>query len=81
MARIDAKLTVVRSTFFHKKSFGGYCEPYVGQVVSFVCEEGPKGPAAVRVNEEEGGTAVDGAPVENERDRETGTVKVRPTLM
>lgn len=81
MARIDAKLTVVRSAFFHKKSFGGYCEPYADQVVSFVCEEGPKGAAAVHIKEEEGGTAVDGAPVESERDREMGTVKVRPTLM
>ena len=63
------------SAFFHKKALGGYGEPYVGQAVSFVLEEGPKGAAATKVQEEEGGVAVE-APVEDEGQREMGTVKV-----
>ena len=39
---------------FHKKSFDGSDAPYVGQTVSLVVEEGPKGAAAVRVKEEVG---------------------------
>ena len=76
MALIVTKLTAPYSAFFHKKSFGGYGEPYVGQVVSFVFEEGPKGAAATKVQEEEGGVAVEGGSVEDEAQREMGTVKV-----
>lgn len=61
--------------FFHKKSFDGYDEPYVGQVVSFVLAEGPKGTAATKVQQEEGGMANGGTPVEDEGEREMGTVK------
>ena len=64
------------SAFFHKNSFGGYGEPYVGQVVSFVFEEGPKGAAASKVQEEEGGLAVEGDSVDDEAQREMGTIKV-----
>ena len=67
------ELTVSRSAFFHKKAFGASNEPYVGQTVSFVFEEGPKGAAATNVKEEEGGVAVE----EDEGLREMGTVKVR----
>ena len=70
------KLTAPHSAFFHKKSFSGASEPYTGQVVSFVFEEGPKGAAATKVQEEEGGVAVDGDSVEDEAQREMGTVKV-----
>ena len=73
---IVTKLTAPNSAFFHKKSFGGYGEPYVGQVVSFVFEEGPKGAAATKVQEEEGGLAVEENSVEDEAQREMGTVKV-----
>ena len=76
MALVVTKLTAPRSAFFHKKSFSGYSEPYAGQTVSFVFEEGPKGAAATKVQEEEGGVAVDGGPVEDEAQREMGTVKV-----
>ena len=72
------KLTAYRSAFFHKKSFGGNGEPYVGQAVSFVFEEGPKGAAATKVKEEEGGIA---APVEDEGVREMGTAKVCITVI
>ena len=67
------KLIIIsfRSAFFHKRSFGGYDEPYVGQAVSFVCGEGPKGAAATKVQVEEGGH-----PVEDDREREMGTVQV-----
>lgn len=61
--------------FFHKKSFDGYNEPFFGQAVSFVFEEGPKGPAATKVKEEEGSIAIGEAPFEDEREREMGTVK------
>lgn len=67
-------LTVYRSAFFHKKSFAGSDEPYVGQAVSFVFEEGPKGAAAGKVKEEEGCLA---DKEENEGEREMGKVKVR----
>ena len=73
LASSDTNLTKFHSAFFHKKSFGGYSEPYTGQAVSFVFEEGPKGAAATNVKEEEGGMA---APVEDEGIREMGTVKV-----
>lgn len=73
---IVIKLTTFHSAFFHKKSFGGYSEPYVGQVVSFVFEEGPKGAAATKVQEEEGGVAAEDGPVDDEAQREMGTVKV-----
>lgn len=76
---IDAKLIPFCSAFFHKKSFDGYNEPFVGQAVSFVLEEGPKGAAATKVKEEEGGVAIEGAAVEDEGEREMGTVKVRLT--
>ena len=77
MALIATKLTAPYSAFFHKKSFNGYGEPYAGQTVSFVYEEGPKGAAATKVQEEEGGlAAVDDGPVEDEAQREMGTVKV-----
>lgn len=69
----DQTLTVYRSAFFHKKSFTGSDEPYVGQNVSFVFEEGPKGAAAVKVKEEEGGIA---EPEEEQGEREMGKVKV-----
>ena len=69
----ETDLTVLRSAFFHKKSFPGSNEPYVGQAVSFVFEEGPKGAAAVKVKEEEGGVA---EAVEEEGEREMGKVKV-----
>ena len=69
----ESDLTVHRSAFFHKKSFPGSNEPYVGQAVSFVYEEGPKGAAAVKVKEEEGGFA---EVVEEEGEREMGKVKV-----
>ena len=69
----ETNLTVYRSVFFHKKSFLGTNDPYVGQAVSFVFEEGPKGAAAVKVQEEEGGVA---EAVEEEGERETGKVKV-----
>lgn len=68
-------MTAYRSAFFHKKSFSGSSDPYVGQAVSFVFEEGPKGAAATTVKEEEGGMAVETA-VEDEGVREMGTVKV-----
>ena len=45
-------------------------------MVSFVFEEGPKGAAATNVQEEEGGVAVEGGSVEDEAQREMGTVKV-----
>lgn len=70
------RLTAFRSAFFHKKSFGGYEEPYVGQSVSFVFEEGPKGAAATKVKEEEGGMPFEEAPFQEEGEREMGTVKV-----
>lgn len=71
----DTKLTAYRSAFFHKKSFTGSSDPYVGQAVSFVFEEGPKGAAATKVKEEEDGMAVE-TPAEDEGLREMGTVKV-----
>lgn len=73
LALFDKNLITSHSAFFHKKSFGGYSEPYAGQAVSFVFEEGPKGAAATDVKEEEGGIA---APAEDEGVREMGTVKV-----
>lgn len=76
LALVITKLTAFRSAFFHKKSFDGYDEPYVGQVVSFVLAEGPKGTAATKVQQEEGGMANGGTPVEDEGEREMGTVKV-----
>ncbi len=75
-ALLDTKLIAFYSAFFHKKSFGGYDEPHVGQVVSFIFEEGPKGAAATKVKEEEGGMATEEAPVEDDQQREMGTVKV-----
>ena len=66
-------LTIYRSAFFHKKSFAGRDEPHVGQFVSFVFEDGPKGAAAVKVKEEEGGVV---ETVEDEGEREMGKVKV-----
>ena len=45
-------------------------------MVSFVFEEGPKGAAATKVQEEEGGVVVEGDSVEDEAQREIGTVKV-----
>lgn len=74
----DTWLMPSHSAFFHKKSFGGLGEPYTGQAVSFVFEEGPKGAAATEVKEEEGGIA---APAEDEGIREMGTVKVRITWL
>ena len=62
-----------RSVFSHKKSFVDSNELYVGQAVSLVFEEGPKGAAAAKVKEEEGGGI---APVEEEGEREMGKVKV-----
>lgn len=50
-------------------------------MVSFIFEEGPKGAAATQVKEEEGGIAVDEALVEDDVEREMGTVKVRLTAM
>ena len=61
------------SAFFHKKSFSGSDEPYVGQAVSFVFEEGPKGAAAVKVKVEEGGVP---EAEEDVGEREMGKVKV-----
>ena len=69
----EADLTIHRSAFFHKKSFLDTNEPYVGQAVSFIFEEGPKGAAAVKVKEEEGGVA---EVIEEEGEREMGKVKV-----
>ena len=66
------KLNVYRSLFFHKKSYAGENEPYVGQAVSYLIEAGLKGAAAVNVKEEEGGVAE----VEDEEEREMGKVKV-----
>ena len=66
---------VYPSAFFHKKSFIGSGEPYSGQVVSFVFEEGSKGAAAVQVKEEEGDIAVE-QDAEEEEEREMGKVKV-----
>ncbi len=51
----------------------GTDEPYVGQAVSFIFEEGVKGAAAVKVKEEEGGVA---EKEEEEEEREMGKVKV-----
>lgn len=76
LALLDTKADAFRSAFFHNKSFGGYEEPYVGQTVSFVFEEGPKGAAATKVKEEKGGIPVEEAPFQEEREREMGTVKV-----
>lgn len=45
-------------------------------MVSFIFEEGPKGAAATKVKKEEGGMATDEAPVEDDQEREMGTVKV-----
>lgn len=73
---VDAKLTAFRSAFFHKRSLGGRDEPYVGQVVSFVFEQGHKGAAASNVREEEGGLPGEETPAEDEGEREMGTVKV-----
>ena len=64
-------MSSLRSAFFHKRSFDGLDEPFVGQAVSFVFGEGPKGAAATKVEAEEGGH-----PVEDEREREMGTVQV-----
>ncbi|KAF6230560.1 hypothetical protein HO173_011097 [Letharia columbiana] len=61
--------------FFHKRSFSGHDDPYVGQAVSFVYGEGLKGAVATKVKVEEGGSAIQEAPVEDEGDREMGTVK------
>ena len=47
----------------------------MGQTVSFIFEEGPKGAAAVHVREEEGIIAGE-QEVEEEEDREMGKVKV-----
>ncbi|CAF9919882.1 MAG: hypothetical protein ALECFALPRED_001331 [Alectoria fallacina] len=58
--------------FFHKKSFAGSQEPYVGQVISFVVEGGPKGAAAMKVKGEEVGSAEE---EEKEGVREMGMVK------
>lgn len=76
MALVDTQLIASRSAFFHKKSFGGYDEPYVGQAVSFTFAEGPKGAAATQVKEAEGGMAIGEAAVEEEGEREMGTVTV-----
>ena len=67
---------VYPSAFFHKKSFIGTGDPYTGQAVSFVFEEGSKGTAAVNVREEEGGIAFEKDVIEEE-EREMGKVKVR----
>ena len=75
-ALVDKKLIALLSAFFHKKSYGGHDEPYVGQAVSFVSEQGPKGAAATKVKEEQAGMAVEEALVEDEGEREMGTVKV-----
>ena len=64
-------MSSLRSAFFHKRSFGGLDEPFVGQAVSFVFGDGPKGAAATKVEAEEGGHHV-----EDEREREMGTVQV-----
>ena len=77
LALFDTNLIASHSAFFHKKSFGGYSEPYAGQAVSFIFEEGAKGAAAADVKEEEGGIA---APVEDDGVREMGTVKVCITM-
>ena len=74
----DKNLNGFCSAFFHKKSFGGQGDPFVGQAVSFIFEEGPKGAAATKVKEEEGGVMVEETSVEDEGSREMGTVKVRP---
>ena len=74
----DTNLIAFCSAFFHKKSFGGPAEPYVGQAVSFIFGEGPKGAAASQVKEEEGGV-VEEVPIEDEGSREMGSVKVCPT--
>ena len=68
-------LTILYSAFFHKKSFAGNGDPYVGQAVSFVFEQGPKGAAAVKVKEEEGGVA-EAVEDATEEEREFGKVKV-----
>lgn len=78
---VEKKLTALRSAFFHKKSYGGRDEPYVGQAVSFVFEQGPKGAAATKVEEEQGGTAVEETLIEDEGEREMGTVKVCPAVI
>ncbi|KAL9071982.1 MAG: hypothetical protein Q9161_003914 [Pseudevernia consocians] len=72
---VDKKLIALLSAFFHKKSYGGHDEPYVGQAVSFFSEQGPKGAAATKVKEEQAGMAVEEALVEDEGEREMGTVK------
>ena len=46
-------------------------------MVSFIFEEGPKGAAASKVKEEEGGIVTEEASVEDDGMREMGTVKVR----
>ena len=69
----DTFLIILPSAFFHKKSFAGTDEPYVGQAVSFCFEEGAKGAAAVKVRKEEGGVA---EREEEEEEREMGKVKV-----
>ena len=76
----DENLNGFFSAFFHKKSFRGQGEPSVGQMVSFIFGEGPKGAAATEVKEEEGGIFVEEAAVEDEGSREMGTVKVRPIV-
>ena len=68
-------LTIHRSAFFHKRSFASSDEPYVGQAVSFVFEQGPKGAAAVKVKEEEG-AVIGKEEIEEEGEREMGKVKV-----
>lgn len=59
------------SAFVHKKDCGNK-DLAVGQALSFVFEEGPKGASAKKVKEEEGGEVV---PEEDEGERELGKVK------
>lgn len=75
LTSVDIKLTAFRSAFFHRNSFEGYNELYIGQAVSFIVEKRPKGAAATKVKEEGGGLAI-----EEEGERETGKVKVCLTV-
>ena len=60
--------------FVHMKECGGK-DFVVGQAVSFVFEDGPKGASAKNVREEEGGVVMEEAVEEDEVERELGKVK------
>ena len=65
-------LMICNSAFAHKREIASGSDLAVGQAVSFVLEDSPKGPSAKKIEEEEGSEVV----VEDESNRLYGKVKV-----